>query len=314
MKAAHQLKRNTRWRLSSAGQLIEKGQSCGWNFAGIWKNLRPLSLLLALVLLLSSCKKNPASDNDATAGSQMSGRILLSDGETPSDVYAWLDGTSFAVYTDQNGGFQINLPPVAPNVLVGAGVHTLYFYLANYQLSSVEVAIRDGKFLYSRGGLNSRGELNNSLSLLKRLHIETTVEPAEIADDYQGPVNVQLSLHAAGDSVTVLFPQNESLALFFKQKETGAVFSYARTVNPVARDSVKIGQEAYRRRLTLDFTPGYLPQGSYEVVPYFLIVPEKVLPPGLLPNLGEAVETFTSNFLKIPAKRAGGQFIVKNSE
>lgn len=314
MKAAHQLKRNTRWRLSSAGQLLEKRQSCGLNFAGIWKSLRPLLLLLALGLLLSSCKKNPAGDNEATAGSHMSGRILLSDGETPSDVYAWLDGTSFAVYTDQNGGFEINLPPVAPNVLVGAGVHTLYFYLANYQLSSVEVAIRDGKFLYSRGGLNSRGELNNSLSLLKRLHIETTVEPAEIADDYQGPVNVQLSLSAAGDSVTVLFPENESPALFFKQKETGAVFSYALTVNPAARDSIKIGQEAYRRSMTLNFTPDYLPQGSYEVVPYFLIIPEKVLPPGLLPSLGDAVENFSANFLKIPTKRTGGQLVVKSSE
>lgn len=315
MKAAHRFKININWQPLSVAQFFKKWLSPGFNLVRRDNLLRRLSIMLALSLLLPNCKKNPASDNDITASSQMSGQVVLSDGEKPSEIYVWLDGTSFATYTDQNGAFQINLPPVAPNVLVGASVHTLYFYLANYQLSSVDLAVRDGKFLYSRGGLNSRGELNNTVSLLKRLHIETTVEPAEIASDYQGPVNVQLSLHAAGDSVTVLFPQSESAqlpALFFRHKETGAVFSHALAINPIARDSVKVGPEAYRRRLTLAFTPDYLPQGSYEVVPYFLIVPEQALPPGLLPNLGEAVETFTANFLKIPTRRAGGQLVVKS--
>lgn len=314
MKAANRFKINIRWQPLSVAPYSKKWLSPGFNLVRRGNLLRRLSLVLAFSLLLSNCQKNPANDNELTAGAQMSGRVLLSEGAPPSDVYVWLDGTSFATYTGQSGEFQINLPPVAPNVLVGASVHSLYFYLANYQLSSVDLAIRDGKFLYSRGGLNSRGELNNTVSLLKRLHIETTVTPAEIAGDYQGPVNVQLSLSAAGDSVTVLFPENESPALFFKQKETGAVFSYALTVNPAARDSIKIGQEAYRRSMTLNFTPDYLPQGSYEVVPYFLIVPEKVLPPGLLPSLGDAVENFSANFLKIPTKRTGGQLVVKSSE
>jgi hypothetical protein len=58
------------------------------------------------------------------------------------------------------------------------------------------------------------------------------------------------------------------------------------------------------------FNSQALPVGRYEAIPYFFIEQEN-MPSGLLASLGENVEAFGADFLKIPIKRKGGRFVIR---
>jgi len=264
-----------------------------------------------VALWLMHCSSSPLSEEGITRESgELSGRVQLSDGSNPADVYVWLEGTSLSTRTDTNGDFKLSLPPAQS--LSTAGWHRLYFYLANYKLNWVEVLISNGRFIKGAGGLNQRGELIDHVSLFKILHITTIVVPASVPNQFDGPVHVQVSLQATLDSVTVIYPKSVGGFLggiLLRRQETGEVFADVPDVSAHTRDLDRIGREVRSRRMVFNFTPNIVPPGHYEVIP-FLFIEQANMPNGLLQSLGANIEEVSANFLKIPAKRVGGHFVV----
>ncbi|MDZ7266067.1 MAG: carboxypeptidase-like regulatory domain-containing protein [candidate division KSB1 bacterium] len=266
---------------------------------------------LLLTLALMGCSSSPLSEQGiAQQSNELSGRVELSDGSPPADVYVWLEGSTVSTRTTATGEFSLHLP--AAQSLLIAGWHRLYFYLANYKLNWVEVLINNGRFVKGAGGVNARGELLDRVSLFKILEITTIVSPAVVPNVFEGPVDVQVSLQATLDSVTVVYPKSVGGllgAIVLQRQEDGRVFADVPDVSARTRDYDRIGREVRSRRMVFNFTPNIVPPGHYEVIPYFFIEQEN-MPAGLLASLGEHVEEIGAEFLKIPAKRVGGRFVV----
>jgi hypothetical protein len=269
---------------------------------------------LCFIILAGCTETSSVNQIDSPRRDKISGKIGLSPGVSPESVYVWLGGTSLKTYTDNTGAFELTLPASGrvPPFNVTASFD-LYFYLANYKLSSTPVFVEDGQFLYSRGDIGREGALINTRYLQELLKINTLVQPAEVATSYQGLILVEVSLAAFLDSVVVVFPKasgDKHGGVLLKHLDSGRIFVDAPD-NGFTRTVVeKIGREPLQYTFDFSFRPNVLPSGRYEIIPHFLIAQEN-MPAGLLAGLGENVEALGPNFLKIPIRRKGGQFMVR---
>ncbi|MBL7074421.1 hypothetical protein ISS37_04180 [candidate division KSB1 bacterium] len=270
--------------------------------------------------ILWGCTENPFtfSEEDISYGSrQIRGKVILSDGSSPEGVYVWLEGFNIDMRTDEAGQFQVTLPPPASQGTPGgvSGVFDLYFYLANYHLTSSRVIVRNGTFSYGQGDIDKNGELMGPIILTKFLHISTQVTPAFIDTDFDGSVYVKITLQATTDTVTVVFPrlaQDLVGSVFLRKLDSDEVFILTtNSVGYITNSAELIGRSPYNRTMVFAFRSGAYPPGDYEVIPY-LLVKHEVIPQGLIESFGENVEELGPNYLKIPFQRQGGRFEIRN--
>lgn len=266
-------------------------------------------------IILAGCTETSfVNQIDNPRRDKINGVVGLSPGVSPESIYVWLGGTALKTYTDKTGAFDLALPAsgrVPPFNVTSS--FNLYFYVANYKLSSIPVFVEDGQFLYSRGEIGSQGAMINTRYLQELLKINTLVEPATVPVNYQGLIQVKVSLAAFLDSVVVVFPRangDKYGGILFRNLDSGQAFVEAPDGLPTRRVIEKIGREPLEFAFDFSFKPNVLPAGRYEIIPHFLIEQENMAA-GLLASLGENVETFGLSFLKIPIRRKGGQFVVR---
>ncbi|MGH7453286.1 MAG: hypothetical protein ACRENG_18195, partial [bacterium] len=99
------------------------------------KNLMSLLMVAASLAVLSGCTSNPfGNDKISSEKRKVSGTVGLADQANAKDIYVWLAGFNVSTYTNEQGGFEINLPPKPAQSANGAvsGIFSLYFYMANY--------------------------------------------------------------------------------------------------------------------------------------------------------------------------------------
>ncbi len=269
---------------------------------------------LLLLIFCVGCSESPfGEDIETTSTTTLAGKVVLDNRENPEGVYIWLEGTNINTHTDDQGDFHIELPKSSPGQsALESGVFNLYYYVANYLLVKSTVLVEDGEFVRSRGDVNGKGELIGTKPLVKLLNIITEVEPTSVGVSHQGSIGVTVSLRALGDSVTVALPKSIEVplgAVIFKKMATGEATLYLAPEGDQRLSIEKIGPD--ERILQYDFVlvPGMLPEGEYEIVPFFIIQQEN-MPPGLLASLGGNAEEIGPDFLKIPFKREGGYFSI----
>ncbi|MCU0644332.1 MAG: carboxypeptidase-like regulatory domain-containing protein [bacterium] len=277
------------------------------------------ALLSAAILLLNQCTDNPFSDTTISLpGTTIRGTVELSDGSSPDGVYVWLEGFDFGTFTDHNGRFQFKLP--SPRSQAGAGITgtlKIYVYLANFNLATHTIVLRNGELDYVHSRIHENGELRNSIYLSKFLDIETDIEPTSVDLSYNGAIAVQLTLRALEDTVFVQIPDKTQgpLSILMTQKispdqdyfEIVVTHPFALNANMVA-DTITMVPKVWLAGFAM--SPGRFPRGKYKIVPYFLIDPRSDLPAEMLNNLGRNIDRPVSEFLKIPTKRNGGDLEV----
>ncbi len=265
--------------------------------------------------ILAGCTESPFQEKvDTPQGSRVRGQIALNDMANPEGVYVWMERANVSTFTDQNGRFELTLPQSSQNGV--NGVFDLYVYLSNYKVATAQTIVQDGKFLFSQGDLNARGELSSLLTIQKILNISTTVTPSTVSKDFTGALLVAVTLNAVLDSVDVVFPKMVGGllgAVLFKKVETGEIFVDIPDVNARTRLRDKVGNEprAWVQTIFLG-RGGITSSGVYDVIPYFFIE-QSELPPELITSFGvdvNEVQNVGPEFAIIPAKRAGGILIV----
>lgn len=284
-----------------------------------------VKVLVAGVFLvgLSGCVENPFGEDKISPGSgQVSGSVQLHDGSSPEGIYVWLESFDMGTYTDENGRFQVTLPPPASQGTPGgvSGPFDLYFYLANYRLASSRVVVRNGTFAYGQGDVSKDGELIEPKILMRFLKISTQVTPPVIDTDSDSTVHVKIyvkiTLQATIDTVTVVFPRLlEDLvgSVFSRKLDSDEVFILTtNSVGYVTNSAELIGRSPYNRTMVFELRPGAFSQGDYEVIPY-LLVKHEIIPQRLLESLGSNVEELSPDYLKIPFRRECGRLRVTNS-
>ncbi len=276
-----------------------------------------VALLFAAALsfnLFQGCTESPFEGGIAAEPKQITGQVDLVD--TLNDekgVYVWLSGLDLSTYTDSTGAFTLEMPKNVSRDF--SGVFTLYFYVANYRFNRATVVVREGKFLYGAGDITPDGRVKEVIKLSKILDIKTIVEPTQVQSSYRGPINLQTTLQAVRDTVSVVFPKSVGGLLggmFFRHLGTGQIYIDIVDVGANTRDEVLIGREPRSRRQIFELNGAnyrdlFLPVGEYIVIPFFLIEQDD-LPQELFNSFGEKADDLTPNFLKIPFRRDEARF------
>jgi len=280
-------------------------------------------LIFVVYFILGGCTENPFFKDDKITpiNRTIVGKVELSDGVCPNNVFVWLEGFDLSTRTDRGGKFQIELPQ--PSLQPGgglSGVFKLYFYVANYQLKYVEIAVVNGNIEYSKAGLNDKGELNHTMILSKMLDLNASINPCSVKEDSQDSISVIITARAVEDTVwaTSLFSKpsykGDTILItgFLKKADSG---EFVRTIYNKKKEYLPgffpVSSEFPELlHLVISHQPGTLPVGEYEVVPYILIQQENI-PADLIKSLGENVEDFGADFLKIPLKVRNNKLEVK---
>lgn len=275
-------------------------------------------LLVGICLAwLWGCTKAPFGEDEISLGSrQIRGRVELSRSLNPQGVFVWLEGIGVGTRTDKNGQFTITLPSVEDQSAQGSvsGVFNLYFYLANFELITAPVVLRNGVFVYPQGEINKDGEFGMPKFLPELLHINIAVTPSVMAaPSLADTVLVEVKLSAVSDSVTVLFPKSipgRFGALFFRNVASGEILVFPLFPGLVLDQTEIIGKATFTTIAVFYPARMHLLPGRYEIIPY-LLVKHAPVPPALLARLGDQVEALGPNYLMIPFRREGGSFALQ---
>ena len=277
------------------------------------KTVISIPLILTATILLESCTSNPFGNNEISANQHTISGLVQVEGASPENVYVWLEGFNKGSFTDQDGRFELTLEAGFNDKV--DGILKLYFYIANYSLTTEEVAIRNGEFVFGQLSLNDRGELKQTKFVKKFLELGTDVVPSSVtvAPNVTVNVKVTVTLQATADTATVVFPfavPGLLGSIFFVNRDTGELFPFKGLPAITTHVEETVGTAPISRSLTFEFISVNLPKGRYDVLPYLLIQHEEI-PQELKDSIASNVEGFGPNYLKIPFKRIDGRFEVK---
>ena len=279
-------------------------------------NRKPFCILpiifYGFAFLIFGCTGSPLENNiDSTVNKTIVGSVSLLGNDSPEGVYIWLEDTDLNTFTDENGKFTLELPKSnSEKKNLESGIFKLFYYVANYKITSSTVVVDKGEFLASNGDLNSKGELTGTKHMVKLLRIKTEVSPSTVNASFSGLIQVSVALQATQDSVAVVLPKvlEGASTLIFERIGSGDPIILNESSNFVLLKS-KIGREEEIFEYGFTLTSGMLPEGEYRLVPYFLIEQDN-MPEKLIASIGSEVNKFGPEFLQIPFKREGGQFVI----
>jgi len=284
--------------------------------------LKKLGQIFALVFILSLfCTHNPLeNDKIEIKEKQISGKVELSDRTKPDHVFIWLEGFDIATESDNNGKFELSLPNAVYFGGRTSGSFKLFFYVANYDLDSADIVMQNGELELSHGDINDRGELKSTRYLTKKLNIQMNITPNSVPENFSGNISIELILQATEDTVIVQYPDNAAGPLsvfYFNNSDPENNFVKMNANNSPALNTASVYDTitvVHKYWMSgFEFTPNFLAVGFYEIIPYFFIE-QNCIPEKLLKNIGVDLEKPTNNFVKIPAKRDGGNFTVTKGD
>ncbi|UCF65397.1 MAG: hypothetical protein JSW33_06090 [bacterium] len=282
--------------------------------------MRNFILLFMWVIFIIGlhCTENPFYKNPEEVKTQrtVTGHVLLNDQSTPDSIFVWLEEFDIGTYSDANGIFSMRLPP--PEKQAGGGVDgifNLFFYVSNFRIDSVRLAVKNGEFVYGSADINSQGVLIQPVVLQKLLEIETVVSPDTFTSCYDKFVIVKLRLKAFFPQVNIAaltdYEQNISGIILKRNRSEEALVTIIRSHMSQLNTQITIsGFKEYISYYKYDYCS--FPAGDYEIIP-FLWVEQPTIPPELFENLGISPHQISLDYLRIPVKRQGGEFRIDPS-
>lgn len=280
----------------------------------IMKRGLQILVVVSTMYIFTKCTQNPIfSDNIIPAANHwVRGQVMLSDSIIAKGAAVWMEGYELGAFTDDNGEFNILLPP-GGSFQAGAenGIFRLFFYVGNYEIVCRYVVIIDGKVASNQGDVGLQGFLNDKVSLKKLLDIETHVQPLIISD---GPDTLHCEV--------VLTPTENDTIQFLAQANRSYLFSaFLRSLDYPQAKIIKaqtasmllnvftIDKSELRMKLNIYIRPAELLGGRHEVIP-FIILYQPYLPEGLKRLINYDFQSYNLAYLNIPYHRRGGQFEV----
>ena len=288
------------------------------------RQLNLFNLILVTSFFFSGCTENILDSQPILASkNQITGTVKLNARKNAEGIYVWLEGLNIGQKTDENGKFKIEIPPfrLQEDQAGLTGVFNLYYYSANFNLESTKLVFRNGSLASQQDVINDNGELLKPQVVLQNLKIQTLAVPESVssAEVAQAELRresivviLKVTLQALLGSLTVEFPtvvDNLISPVMFRNVNTDEVFILESRIAGLSFDDFLIlGDEPVSRFLIIELQSHHLPKGEYEIIPYLLI--NRSLPEGLLESLGENVEEFGPNYLKMPILCETSRFVL----
>ena len=268
------------------------------------------TIFIFSTIVLISCSENPFfKDENVSDQTTIRGTVVLNKGTSSQNVFVWLQNTDTSTRTDEHGQFNLRIPPA--NKQEGGkfnGSYNLYFFMANYSLDSARVLFRNGILVWGEGDLNTKGEINNTITLDKILDIKTKLNTPSISNTYEGNITGTITLQASKDSVLVKIFQatrdTVTTYLFHNvNQSTSAVVIINSFCNEKSEKFVYVKQSPITLSILQEWPPIQngnsvnFAAGSYRIYPFIIVV--RVLPAGFYDQLQEFVE-INSNYMDYP--------------
>lgn len=279
------------------------------------KKLLFYRFILIIVMLNEfwfGCTSNPIGSGEILSGRrQMKGTVQLENGHSPEGAYVWMEGFDLSAFTTEDGSFTLTWPSGFSNV---SGIFRVYFFVTNYQLDFIDVAVQEGEFLYGQEGLNTSGEMKETMRLKQFLSVRADVSPETVTrvNSINVTMTFSISLRTISGVSTVVLPNTTPgflSSVFFKNRETGELFIF-KGQQVTSEEEILVGKTPIIRQMNVTFTRINLPVGKYLFIPYILVKRDD-LPDNLVNSIALNTLAFGPNYLKLPFKREGGEFEIK---
>lgn len=241
----------------------------------------------------------------------------MNDGADPENIPVWMEGFNLYTETDSAGHFLFEIPDRRQQPGGGlSGDFRLYFYVANYRISTVTVTMLDGILQPDPLVVDEEGQLTESVTLQKLVDIETMIVPESIVESDSVNLKISVTIQPYGSAVLIeapVTPNEWLLAMIFQNVETGnneAVF-YGQDPSLSSRSiqyqtiwNTQIQSYWLSPRPSLSLEPGL-----YDVIP-FLVIRQEGVPVGLIDQFGENAESFCPEYLNLPVRYKYDQILV----
>ena len=278
-------------------------------------------------LFFSSCEENPFSSKSSIPHRKINGIINLEGvelypGGNHSGIFVWSNQLGISTSSGADGSFELELPAASsPN---GGGIadgdYIIYFFISNYELSTVEVTFASGEILNDNRIIKIDGELRKKVNLRRMVQINTSVQPSIFPKNFEEDVKVIIK--ATPDRSDIFFylkgleiPRQPTVysGLLIKDISSGElVLSF----NPDTAGTIKrVIDKPYREfdinfEIINDSLGSIIPPGTYEALPYIIIESNDNVPAHLLNALESGYNEFSEQYFKYPIYRTGGKFTI----
>ncbi len=263
-----------------------------------------------------SCTSNPFSDKDKIEGGNrvVTGTVELSDLASPENIYVWLEYFDIGTFTDENGNFSLTLP--SPQAQPGGGVtgiYDLYYYVVNYKIVHVEVAINNGEFIFGEASIDKNGKITSKIILDKLLNVSTSVSPNFITADFLDSISITVTLTAVDSPIEVstFISKDDIITGFFvRHEENKYDFTDLYYLTNAHIRSKVIGTSTVVSTSSYKYHRCELPKGIYEIIS-FIWVNQTGVPEELINNFASYPVKMSEEYLDFPFKRQNAQIEVE---
>lgn len=258
---------------------------------------------IILIFIISGCTSNPFLSDDAARDKHIvRGKVLLEQGDSPEDIYVWLEDLNISTRTNAHGEFSLALPRT--DDLAGYNNDLkLYYYVGNYAIQHSNLLVVNGVFEFGKYDINNEGFIEETIYLKKLIDITTKIDPEAISEDYSDILKVDVNIINLDTNLLVIGRMTREGVL------SGYIF---REINSPATSAKRfdlrsVVYRGYRLYEPVNWTgsfvweKNFLPSGTYEVYPY-VFLRQSDLPQELLDSFGTDADQFTDAYLKIPFK------------
>lgn len=258
---------------------------------------------IILIFIISGCTSNPFLSDDAARDKHIvRGKVLLEQGDSPEDIYVWLEDLNISTRTNAHGEFSLALPRT--DDLAGYNNDLkLYYYVGNYTIQHSNLLVVNGVFEFGKYDINNDGFIEETIYLKKLIDITTKIDPEAISEDYSDILKVDVNIINLDTNLLVINRMTREGVL------SGYIF---REINSPATSAKRfdlrsVVYRGYRLYEPVSWTgsfvweKNFLPSGTYEVYPY-VFLRQSDLPQELLDSFGTDADQFTDAYLKIPFK------------
>jgi hypothetical protein len=261
------------------------------------------SFFIVLIFIITACTSNPFLDDDAARDKYIvRGKVLLEYGDSPEDIYVWLENLNISTRTNARGEFSLALPRT--DDLIGYNNDLkLYYYVGNYAIQHSNLLVVNGVFEFGKYDISNDGFIKETVYLKKLIDITTTIDPEAISEDYSDFVKVEVKIINLDTNLLVISRMTRDGVL------SGYIFREINSPATSAKrfDLSSVVYRGYRLYEPVTWTgsfgweKNFLLPGIYEIYPY-VFLRQSDLPQDLLDSFGTNADQFTDAYLKIPFK------------
>ena len=286
-----------------------------------------IRIISTILFFLFSCEENPFSSKSSIPHRKINGIINLEGVElypegNHSGVFIWSNQLGISALSGADGSFELELP--AASSPGGGGIadgdYILYFFMSNYEISTVEITFAGGEILNDDRVIKINGELRKKVNLKRMVQVNTQVRPSTFPKTFEEDVKV--TIKATPDRSDIFFylkgleaPRQPTVysGLLIKDISSGElVLSF----NPDTAGTIKRVIEQPFREFLVNFKViddslnSVLPSGTYEAIPYIIIESNDNVPTHLLDALDSGYNEFSDKYFQYPIYRTGGSFTI----